>query len=367
MPSQTRLAGAGAEVAAYSVPWVDPGNVSADDGAYAAAGPDWDGALTHFLRATNFGFALPDGATVDGIVVEVEASNPQAPAGRTDVARVNIVKGGAGGAQDRSADAPLTLTAADFVYAYGSAAELWGEAWAAADINAADFGAQVAYGLDPNADIVHTSVRVDYVSITVHFTDNTPVEVLLEDGGAAGEAAESLSVVAVLAVADAGGGGGGTEAASVFVVPAEPAEPPRPARADFFGRCLRLPVRSDARGTLAVVASREELVSQSVRSILSTRQGERLMLPDYGIADFAFAVKGVGFAVAVAYFVREQILKYEPLIESAAVRDGTLLPGGGFSPQLAGDEHSAAIEVVVTLRGSNTPLNLVFPLWEYRA
>lgn len=135
----------------------------------------------------------------------------------------------------------------------------------------------------------------------------------------------------------------------------------------IHGSVLSLPLRADARGTFHTVSAREEVVRQSVRSILSTRQGERLMLPDYGIPDFAFAVRGVGFAAAVSHFLREQILKYEPLVQTVSVRDGSLAGGERFSPGLAGDEHAAAVEVVVTLRGSNTPLNLVFPLWEYRA
>ncbi|HEY9286160.1 MAG TPA: GPW/gp25 family protein [Pyrinomonadaceae bacterium] len=135
----------------------------------------------------------------------------------------------------------------------------------------------------------------------------------------------------------------------------------------IHGSILSLPFRSDARGTLTTTSDRAEIVRQSVRSILSTRMGERLMLPDYGIPDFAFAVRGVGFAAAVSHFLRAQILKYEPLVQTVSVRDGSLVAGDSFSPELAGDEHAAAVEVVVTLRGSNTPLNLVFPLWEYRA
>src|SRR6478752_10810863 len=59
-----------------TVPWSDPGNATASDDSYATAtiGPfDW----TYALRCTDFGFTdsdVPSGATINGIFVEVEAS-----------------------------------------------------------------------------------------------------------------------------------------------------------------------------------------------------------------------------------------------------------------------------------------------------
>lgn len=134
---------------------------------------------------------------------------------------------------------------------------------------------------------------------------------------------------------------------------------------NIHGSVLALPIRPDNRGTLATVSKREEVIRQSVISILSTRQGERLMLYDFGVPDYAFAAAGVGFAAAVAHFLREQILKYERLAERVEVRDGSL-DGESFSPVLGADEHAAAVEVTVTVRGSSTPLNMVFGLWQYR-
>ncbi|HEY9286241.1 MAG TPA: hypothetical protein VIP46_22510 [Pyrinomonadaceae bacterium] len=43
----------------------------------------------------------------------------------------------------------------------------------------------------------------------------------------------------------------------------------------IHGSVLSLPIRADARGTLQTVSAREEVVRQSVRSILATRQGEQ--------------------------------------------------------------------------------------------
>ncbi len=134
---------------------------------------------------------------------------------------------------------------------------------------------------------------------------------------------------------------------------------------NIHGSSLSYPFRADSRGTLAVVSDRRALIAESIKEILETRQGERLMMPDYGIPDYAFGVRGAGFAASVAYFLRQQILRYEPLISEVKIRDGIMIDGA-FIPGITNDDHSAAISLEITERGSNSPFNLVFPLWELR-
>lgn len=124
------------------------------------------------------------------------------------------------------------------------------------------------------------------------------------------------------------------------------------------GSCLSLPVRPDRRGTLATVADRAEIVRQSTISIIETRQGERVMLPDYGIPDFVFSVVDAGFAPRFAYQVEQQIKKYEPLVTSVKAKAMTI--------EDAANPHAVAIQVTYTVRGSNVPLNLVYPVWRLR-
>jgi phage baseplate assembly protein W len=132
------------------------------------------------------------------------------------------------------------------------------------------------------------------------------------------------------------------------------------------GSTLSHPVRPDQRGTLAVVLRRREIIEESIRAIVETRQGERVMLPDYGIPDFVFDVMDAGFTARVAYFVEQQLLRYEPLIESCRttigfVADETFVPG--FTEQM----QVAAFAIEYVERGTNTPRNLVFPTWQLRA
>ena len=51
------------------------------------------GTISHYLKATNFGFSIPSGATIDGILAEVEAGSvSDGPFGGTDYCRVDHIR-----------------------------------------------------------------------------------------------------------------------------------------------------------------------------------------------------------------------------------------------------------------------------------
>ena len=134
----------------------------------------------------------------------------------------------------------------------------------------------------------------------------------------------------------------------------------------LHGSCLSFPIRPDRRGTLATTANRQQIIEESIRSIIETRQGERVMVPDYGLPDFIFEVMDAGFAARVAYFVERQIKRYEPLVDRVKVRAGAV-EGDRFADAVAADAQRAAIRVEYTERGSNVPRSLVYPIWRLRS
>lgn len=134
---------------------------------------------------------------------------------------------------------------------------------------------------------------------------------------------------------------------------------------DIQGSCLAFPFAADQRGTLATVSAREKIVEQSILSIISTRKGERVMLPEYGLPDYVFATVDAGFIPRVAYFLRQQILTYEPLAEEVHVTVGSV-EADAFAPGFSLDAGRAALRVEFKVRGAHTPRNLVFPTWELR-
>jgi cysteine-rich repeat protein len=140
-----------------TAPWVLPANAAASDNAYAQVTPA--GLPTQYLKATNFGFAIPAGAVIDGITVTVERRS--AAALITDDA-VRIVKGGIVGTDDRASASTWPTT--DAVATYGGGSDLWGETWTASDVNGAGFG--VALSVTDNVDVA----AVDAVAITVHYS-----------------------------------------------------------------------------------------------------------------------------------------------------------------------------------------------------
>jgi phage baseplate assembly protein W len=129
----------------------------------------------------------------------------------------------------------------------------------------------------------------------------------------------------------------------------------------IHGSCLSHPIRPDVRGMLATIAMREAIVAESIAAIIETRQGERVMVPDYGIPDFVFSVMDAGFVPRLAYFVEQQIRNYEPLVNQVKVVAGSVTDNDQFLAGLA--QGRAAVSVQYTLRGSNVPLNLVYPVW----
>jgi MSHA biogenesis protein MshQ len=148
-----------------SVAWTNPARAVSSNNSYATASVD--GTTTRYLQCTGYNFAIPAGAIINGITVNVERRSNSALNGGIRDAAMRIVKGGVIGATDRST--ATTYTTADVIQAHGGAADLWGLAWTSTDINAATFGAAFA-ATKPNAAGAAQTVSVDHVQIIVDYT-----------------------------------------------------------------------------------------------------------------------------------------------------------------------------------------------------
>lgn len=141
--------------------WVNIGNITAEDGSVAYC--DVSSATSHYLKATDFGFAIPSGATIDGIMVEWKMRG-------TSLVTVNslkLVKGGSITGDEKSTGAYLPLT--DTWVSYGGASDLWGLSWSYSDLNSSVFGAVLSAkrGYADSAGYVYC----DAVRITVYYTE----------------------------------------------------------------------------------------------------------------------------------------------------------------------------------------------------
>lgn len=128
-----------------------------------------DNQQSNYLKCTGYGFAIPAGATINGITVNLERSATNT---LVQDLRMRLVKAGVIQAGDRALLA-VDYPTVDAVAAHGGAADLWGGVWTVADINNANFGAALATIKNGTAGGTRT-VNVDHMPITVTYTPTTP-------------------------------------------------------------------------------------------------------------------------------------------------------------------------------------------------
>jgi hypothetical protein len=158
------IAGTGADDSSLGTfVWNSPGNITADDGSEAQSQATAGGTST-YLRASNFGFSIPAGATINGITAVIERRSALSTQEAKDQ-EVKIVKADATKGTTNKAIAtvyPTTLTA----QSYGGAADLWNETWTSTDINDSDFGFVLMSQRHDASGVMY----VDYMSITIDYT-----------------------------------------------------------------------------------------------------------------------------------------------------------------------------------------------------
>lgn len=167
--SQTRIAGVGENNGSGRV-WNNPGNITADDTNYATAALTGN-ETSRYLRARDFGFTIPTGATITGISVTImRQSSSNAGGNSVDDNVVRLMKNLtlAGNNYATTTDWPTTMSAAN--YGTGTT-DMWGTTWTEADINNANFG---LYFRVTNESGNNRTASVDYVEITVYYTNPAP-------------------------------------------------------------------------------------------------------------------------------------------------------------------------------------------------
>ncbi|MFZ2339437.1 MAG: hypothetical protein WAW07_06895 [Bacteroidales bacterium] len=148
-----------------SIEWANPSNARTDNNIYSQASISIPRGVTHYLKATNFGFNIPESATILGI---------QATIGRYGQSSniidysVRLLKNGTVAGTDLVSTNlwPSPEAAAS----YGGTSNLWGTTWSPSEINASNFGVALSA---QNTKVSPRTAYVDYFSITV--TYNCPI------------------------------------------------------------------------------------------------------------------------------------------------------------------------------------------------
>jgi len=125
---------------------------------------------THYLKATNFGFSIPSGVTINGIVATiVKRGGPKVDSNGTWTepvfdTNVRIVKGGTIQTAQNKAQTGTAWPTGFSGVSYGGAGDLWGTTWTQADINSTGFGIAIAAQGGP------ATPEIDSFMITVYYT-----------------------------------------------------------------------------------------------------------------------------------------------------------------------------------------------------
>ena len=154
-------------------------NVAADDGAAAVASATLSilgSAKTNYLKATNFGFAIPASATICGISVWIKkkATGINIFNSISDE-QVRLVVGGTVAGNDAASGAAWTGTSS--FSAYGSTSDTWGMSLTPAQVNSSNFGVAIAASYSGLAGVLLTA-EIDYIMMQVTYV-YAPVPLIL--------------------------------------------------------------------------------------------------------------------------------------------------------------------------------------------
>ncbi len=155
----------GGTISSQGIPWTAPENAKASDdeaASVALAGPT---RATNYMVLTNFGFAIPAGAVIDGVGYEVERRADQLGA-VTDLDVRPLVLGRAVLSVQLASNAPWGNF--DGVASYGGLGANFGVNWTAERVNDVGFG--VSFRAWSIVDASVPTARVDAVKATVFYT-----------------------------------------------------------------------------------------------------------------------------------------------------------------------------------------------------
>lgn len=186
---------------AGNVAWSSPTNVQGDTTATAAtAAPGAAGATSQRLRATNFGFSIPSGNTITGILIEVERQANSANRGGWATNGVQVMKGGVDQASVGADTANWTTTKQ--IESWGGDGNLLGATLTPVDVNAIGFGASFKVIRNGNA----VTASIFRVRITVFHV--TPVADAIISGAGGGAGSVTQRTTRLQAAMGSGGGAG---------------------------------------------------------------------------------------------------------------------------------------------------------------
>ncbi len=123
----------------------------------------------------------------------------------------------------------------------------------------------------------------------------------------------------------------------------------------FMGRGWKFPVEVDKATGRIRMSEGEEDIRESIRIILGTSKGERMMRPEFGceLRDFVFGITDVTTLRLLENKIKDSITVWEPRVEDVAVKVAL------------DDEVPGKLNISITYiaRSTNNLFNLVYPFY----
>jgi hypothetical protein len=123
---------------------------------------------------------------------------------------------------------------------------------------------------------------------------------------------------------------------------------------EYLGRGLAFPLRVNARGEIAL-ASGERDVEQSIKIVLGTRPGERVMRPEFGCRahERLFEPRNAATETLIQQDVFEALERWEPRIEVQSVQV--------FTDE--GPDGAFWVEIDYTIKTTHDQRSIVYPFF----
>lgn len=123
---------------------------------------------------------------------------------------------------------------------------------------------------------------------------------------------------------------------------------------DFLGTGFHFPIEIDETTGRFKMSREDENIKESIRLILMTGRGERVMRPEFGcgLKQFVYETMDYGTLVRMEQEIKEALTLWEPRIEEIEVSVAS------------GEEQNALmIHISYRVRATNNPYNYVFPFY----
>lgn len=123
---------------------------------------------------------------------------------------------------------------------------------------------------------------------------------------------------------------------------------------NFLGQGLGFPLRINNRGNLTL-SEGERSIEESVRIILGTAPGERVMRPDFGcrVHELIFHPNNHSTSSLASYYAREALIKLEPRIRDVEV--------DAYPDPM--DDNVLQLRISYRVIATNDMRNMVYPFY----